>query len=237
MSSRVGYVQRRVQAVLRINRPNDEITNRIYSRNNSHLRGRNERANSVYDFDLTETDLSQLTGPEAHSDLVTKKRISARNFVGLYVILAVFCIAVWCVGYFVRGSMPWWISMLVGIAPLLAGFLHTWLVQISTEYRIFEDSLEIESGIVSRRIENIQLFRVRDLGFQQSIMGRLLNVGNIAVSSTDQSTPHLVLRGIDQPRELYETLRSLVAKSSAARRTMIVEDEAALENTDGIQSQ
>ncbi len=181
--------------------------------------------------------MSQIAGSQTHSDLVTKKRISSRNFVGLYLILAAFCIAVWFAGYVARTTVSWWISLLVGIAPLLAGFVHTWLVQISTEYRVFEDSLEIESGIISRRIENIQLFRVRDLGFQQSIMGRILNVGNIAVSSTDQSTPHLVLRGIDQPRELYETLRSLVAKSSAARRTMIVEDEAALENTHGFQSQ
>lgn len=171
------------------------------------------------------------------SDLVARKRISAKNFVGVYLLLAVFCIAVWVIGYIARNSVSWWISMLVGIAPLLAGFLHTWLVQISTEYRIFEDSMEVESGIISRRIENIQLFRVRDLGFQQSVIGRILNVGNIAVSSTDQSTPHLVLRGIDAPRDLYETLRSLVAKSSAARRTMIVEDEAALEGSHGIQAQ
>jgi len=175
------------------------------------------------------------TGGIVHttSDLVARKRISAKNFVGLYLMLAAFCVAAWIVGYAARNSVPWWISMLIGIAPLLAGFLHTWLVQISTEYRIFEDSLEVESGIISRRIENIQLFRVRDLGFQQSVIGRLLNVGNIAVSSTDQSTPHLVLQGIDEPREMYETLRSLVAKSSAARRTMIVEDEAALEGSHG----
>ena len=187
---------------------------------------------------LGRSELSQISGTDnVTSDLVAKKRISAKNFVGLYLLLAAFCIAVWGLGYVARNSIPWWIYMLVGIAPLLAGFLHTWLVQISTEYRIFEDSLEVESGIISRRIENIQLFRVRDLGFQQSVMGRILNVGNIAVSSTDQSNPHFVLRGIDAPREMYETMRSLVAKSSAARRTMIVEDEAALEGSHGIQPQ
>jgi uncharacterized membrane protein YdbT with pleckstrin-like domain len=111
------------------------------------------------------------------------------------------------------------------VTPLLIGALYAWLVRMSTEYRVFQDSLEVEAGIIARSIDNIQLFRVRDLGLAQGVLDRLLNVGNILVSSTDQSAPHLVLRGIDAPRELYETLRELVAKSQAARRTMIVEDD------------
>lgn len=45
------------------------------------------------------------------------------------------------------------------------------------------------------------------------------------MTSTDQSTPHLALRGIEGPREVYDTLRMLVAKSQATRRTMIVEED------------
>jgi len=83
----------------------------------------------------------------------------------------------------------------------------------------------VESGVISRRIENIQLFRVRDLGLAQSVVNRLAGVGDIIVTSTDQSAPHYRLRGVQDPREVYDRLRELVAKSQATRRTMIVEQE------------
>ena len=83
----------------------------------------------------------------------------------------------------------------------------------------------MESGVISRRIENIQLFRVRDLGLAQSVVNRLAGVGDIIVTSTDQSAPHYRLRGVQDPREVYDRLRELVAKSQATRRTMIVEQE------------
>jgi hypothetical protein len=66
---------------------------------------------------------------------------------------------------------------------------------------------------------------VRDLRLRQSVLGRLLGVGDISVTSTDQSSPHLTIRGADEPRALYETLREGVARSQATRRTMIVEEE------------
>ena len=107
----------------------------------------------------------------------------------------------------------------------MLGLLYSWLVRLSTEYRLFQESLEVESGIISRRIENIQLFRVRDLGLAQSILNRLAGVGDVIVTSTDQSAPRYRVRGVESPREFYDRLRELVAKSQATRRTMIVEQE------------
>jgi len=170
---------------------------------------------------------------EVKSDLVFRKRISVRNFIGTDIVLCLAAVGIWIGGYFLRDRVPFYISAIAGLLPLLCGLIYTWLVRISTEYRVFEDSLEVESGIISRNIDNIQLFRVRDLGLQQSIFGRILNVGNIAVSSTDQSNPHLVLRGLDDPRLVYDKLRELVAKGQATRRTMIVEDDVEHEQFSG----
>jgi len=50
--------------------------------------------------------------------------------------------------------------------------------------------------------------------------GRILNIGDIHIVSTDRSAPPLVLHGVDEPKELYETLRERVARSQAARRTI-----------------
>src|SRR5688500_11975152 len=159
------------------------------------------------------------------SDLIARHRVSYKGFAGLYLLLAAAAVLIWWLGYTFARHLGGGLVIVGGSLPLVIGFVYTWLVRISTEHRIFNDSLEVESGIISRRIENIQLFRVRDIGLKQSILGRMLDFGDISIASTDQSNPHFTLRGIDRPRALYQMLRELVAKSQAARRTMIVEEE------------
>lgn len=159
------------------------------------------------------------------TDHVLTARISLKGFAGLYFVLGVLALAIWWAGWtFDTGLSPLVIAV-AGVVPLLLGIGYAWLVRLGVEYRLYQDSLEIQSGLVSRNIENLQLFRVRDLRLRQSVLGRILGVGDVTVTSTDQSTPHLTVRGIEKPRVVYETLRELVAKSQATRRTMIVEEE------------
>ena len=85
-----------------------------------------------------------------------RRRASLKSFAGLYLALTVLAAAIWVAGFSydrIPVSRP--ITLLVGLVPLLAGLVYTWLVRLNTEYRLFQDSLEVESGIVSRRIENI----------------------------------------------------------------------------------
>jgi uncharacterized membrane protein YdbT with pleckstrin-like domain len=155
-----------------------------------------------------------------------RRRTSLKSFGGLYVALAALAAAVWIAAFSsdqLAAHRP--ITLLAGLVPLVAAVVYGCLVRLNTEYRLFQDLLEVESGIVSRRIENIQLFRVRDLGLQQSMLNRLAGVGDVIVTSTDQSAPHFRLRGVEDPRALYEQLRDLVSRSQAVRRTMIVEQE------------
>ena len=157
---------------------------------------------------------------------VLQRHTSLKSFWGLYAVLGAIGALIWVVGFSSKGisvSRP--TAFLAGLVPILVGLLYSWLVRFSTEYRLFPDSLEVESGVISRRIENIQLFRVRDLGLAQSVVNRLAGVGDIIVTSTDQSAPHYRLRGVQDPREVYDRLRELVATSQATRRTMIVEQE------------
>jgi uncharacterized membrane protein YdbT with pleckstrin-like domain len=156
---------------------------------------------------------------------LVRTRPSLRSFAGLYVVLGAVCVAIWWLGAtFDTGVRPLVIAV-AGPVPLLIGVAYSWLVRLGAEYRLYADSLEIETGLVSRNIDNLQLFRVRVLRLRQSLFGRLLGVGDVNVTSTDQSTPHLTIRGVAGPRALYDAIREGVANSQATRRTMIVEEE------------
>jgi len=161
----------------------------------------------------------------AQTDLVMRARISLKSFAGLYLILGAVCVAIWWAGAaFDTGAHPLLVAG-AGPLPLALGIAYSWFVRLGAEYRLYQDSLEIETGIVARKIDNLQLFRVRDLRLTQSVLGRLFGFGDIGVTSTDQSTPHLTIRGVEAPRALYDTLREGVARSQATRRTMIVEED------------
>lgn len=112
--------------------------------------------------------------------------------------------------------------------PLVVVVVRGLLLRAGESYRVYPDRLEMDRGLLSRRIDNLELFRVRDLGVKQGLMGRLFNYGQVYVHSTDASTPDLVLPAVDRPREFYEALRAHVTTSRAQRRTMIVEEDAGM---------
>jgi uncharacterized membrane protein YdbT with pleckstrin-like domain len=159
------------------------------------------------------------------TDLATpilERKISDRSFVAHYfgAIAAGSVIATAC---FASGAG---VFSPVGILLVLAVFIYSRLVRLGTTYRLFPDRLEVESGLLARKIENVELFRVRDVGLRQSIYGRIGGFGDVYVHSTDSSTPDLHVRAIDAPQEFYQQLRQLVSRSRAGGRTMIVEESA-----------
>ena len=159
------------------------------------------------------------------SELIQERRISNKAFVGHYVaaVAAGIGIAVLCFLIPPLAMFAW-----VGILPLLGVVLWSQLVRMSDCYRLFEDRLEIESGIISRRIENVELFRIRDVGLRQGLFGRMADFGDVYVHSTDSSTPAMHIRGVDGPKDFYQNLRARVSESRAAHRTMIIEEGQAI---------
>ncbi|HSV72995.1 MAG TPA: PH domain-containing protein [Chthonomonadales bacterium] len=156
--------------------------------------------------------------------LVLARRVSGRSFAAQHA-GAVLLGALVAWGGLATGAAPAIYVVPIAIAPILLTAVRAWILRLSAEYRVYHDSLEAETGILSRRIDNLQLFRVRDIALSQSLLGRILRYGDIAVTSTDRSTPHFTLRGIDDPRGLYEKLREMVTETQAMRRTLIMEDD------------
>ena len=80
--------------------------------------------------------------------------------------------------------------------------------------------LEIERGLIARRRESIDLFRIRDVVLEQGFIQRLRGLGNITLFSTDQVEPTLALTSIGNAQSLYEMLRD---SASRARQQRVVQ--------------
>ncbi|HUM11075.1 MAG TPA: PH domain-containing protein [Myxococcaceae bacterium] len=77
----------------------------------------------------------------------------------------------------------------------------------STRYRLTNQRLVVEQGILSRTLDEVDLRTVDDSGFSQSPLERLQGIGTVWVIASDRTTPRLALRGIQDPRKLRETIR------------------------------
>jgi len=77
----------------------------------------------------------------------------------------------------------------------------------STRYRLTNQRLVVEQGILSRTLDEVDLRTVDDSGFSQSPLERLQGIGTVWVIASDRTTPRLALRGIQDPRALRETIR------------------------------
>jgi membrane protein YdbS with pleckstrin-like domain len=105
-----------------------------------------------------------------------------------------------------------WGLMIFGVVALIAGinaavaYVHLHAI----EYVVTTQRVRVISGIFSKDIQEIELFRVKDTMAHQSFFLRLFGLGTITILSGDERQPRLVLSGVPQAVELREKLRQEV---------------------------
>jgi len=108
------------------------------------------------------------------------------------------------------GTMKWSAWTLLAIIPAILIILAPVISAKSIRYRITNYRIDFERGVVSKRIDTLELWHVEDIQFYQSLSDRILDVGSITVLSHDDSTPRLVMHGLPNPRPLFESLKQRV---------------------------
>lgn len=116
------------------------------------------------------------------------------------------------------------IAVGAGIAIVsLLYWVYKWLDLINKVYRITNDRIELEEGIFSKSIENIDMWRVQDLAFNQSLIQRILGLGRIHILSSDKSKPLMPVGPIYNAKDLYNKLKK--AQLEADRRRGVIHVE------------
>lgn len=82
----------------------------------------------------------------------------------------------------------------------------------SIHYEISPDRIEYARGIFSRKIDNLDMFRVTDIKLHRSLLDCLVGVGSVTLVTKDETDPFFDFEKIARPKELYD----LIKKSSLA---------------------
>lgn len=92
-----------------------------------------------------------------------------------------------------------------------------------TRYRLSEDRIFCEKGLLNLREEEVLLYRVRDLELRMSLGQRIFGVGSVIVHSSDKTMPTLELKNIKIPREVKELVFRQVEDCKEQRRMRTME--------------
>ena len=105
------------------------------------------------------------------------------------------------------GLLVWGVLLApVGIGLILLA--RAWYLVASTRYRLTSQRLFAQTGLIAKNLEEVELFRVKDVTLRQGVLDRLLGVGTVTVLSTDDTAPELDLAGIRDPLAAKEALRT-----------------------------
>jgi uncharacterized membrane protein YdbT with pleckstrin-like domain len=129
---------------------------------------------------------------------------SQRSSAGFYLLCLVVALVLVVASTFTMAA-----TLIVVLLPAGAAFWR-WLSIRSTVYTLTDQRLKTRRGVLSRVIDDIELYRVKDSHFTQSFMERLLGIGDITLRTTDASTPLIVLPGLGDPETRWEQIRALV---------------------------
>jgi hypothetical protein len=98
-------------------------------------------------------------------------------------------------------------QLLLVVITLGIAYLVFWLRNIATTYHITTQRIRIERGILSKKKQTVELFRLDHFDVHKPLGMRLLGHAILDLSSSDPGFPSVVLRGIPNLEALAESLR------------------------------
>jgi membrane protein YdbS with pleckstrin-like domain len=149
---------------------------------------------------------------------------SWRAYFGTYALICLLTVIVAAVGlYATRNQERTWIPALALLIPLAVGalaFFMTTIVRKADRVRVSNRSIEHETGVFSKKIDVVELWRVRDVRYKQSFLDRVLAIAHIEVFTKDVTTPSFEIVGLPASRQLFEKLRDAIEIQRQSHRVM-----------------
>lgn len=109
----------------------------------------------------------------------------------------------------------------VGLAAL-----YFWAKAQSASYKVTTHRVLLEAGMFSKRLEQVDSYRIKDYVVERPFGQRLLGTGNLVLHTMDQTTPTIALRGVrTDVVALYEKLRAAAEAQRQRRGVRLLDNE------------
>jgi uncharacterized membrane protein YdbT with pleckstrin-like domain len=137
----------------------------------------------------------------------TIRQVTSVSWVGYLRGLVLWLIAIVLLFYFTpwsEGSPGWnllgWIAFAAAFVIGAVLLIEHWWRRFTTEVAVTDRRIIYKIGFIKRRTVEMHMDKVESVDVDQSIMGRLMNYGDITIRGTGETLE--TLRTIDHPLEL-----------------------------------
>ncbi|MFP6669524.1 MAG: PH domain-containing protein [Pirellulales bacterium] len=111
-----------------------------------------------------------------------------------------------------------WLYLSIATACVWIGLLLRLVyMRLDVHYHLTSQRFIHEQGILRRKTDRVEVIDIDDVAFEQNIIERIVGVGTIRLESSDKSHSELVLKGIDQVKEVAGQLDAARRKERVRR--------------------
>ena len=116
-----------------------------------------------------------------------------------------------------------WALILAGVAAM---YVIARIISIKAiYYELTTERIRLRRGILTKRTDELELYRVKDVTVVEPFLYRLFGIGNIEVTTNDASTPQLNLKAVRGALVLRESLRQSIETVREKKRVRLTELE------------
>jgi uncharacterized membrane protein YdbT with pleckstrin-like domain len=110
------------------------------------------------------------------------------------------------------------------VVPLFIGMIK-WLANACRRYQVTTERLRLSRGILSRKTDEVELYRVKDYVLVEPFWLRVFGLGDIVMQTTDDANPIVRIRAIPQAPALRDQIRKYVEICRERKHVRITEFE------------
>ncbi len=118
-------------------------------------------------------------------------------------------------------------QLLLAIVTLGIWLLVLWARSRGSSYKVTTRRVVVETGILSKKLEQVDLYRVNDYTVLRPLGQRIMGTGTLLLRTADKTSPSVLLSGIKTDVvALYEKVRAATEADKARRGVRVMDVEA-----------
>ncbi len=141
-----------------------------------------------------------------------KGHTSQWRHLGYYLLCVLIAVGIGVAAAFTAGMAALGLVVPAGMAAV-----RWWLTRV-TVYELTSQRLKVTTGILTRKLDELELFRVKDYSMEQPLLLRMLGLGNLTLITSDVTCPNVSIEAIPEVNDVREKLRNAVQAERDRKR-------------------
>ncbi|MGK7911662.1 MAG: PH domain-containing protein [Synechococcus sp.] len=118
------------------------------------------------------------------------------------------------------------LAIVGGVAAIqVVKLAWAWFAVSSTVYTLTKERFIVQQGVINRRTDTLELYRVTDVTVIEPLLIRLAGAGDVILMSDDRTTPAVRVRAVHQPVQVMALIRKYSEAIRQERRLLLVDNQ------------